>query len=330
MKSVAAEAGVSIATVSYVLSGRAGGVKGVSEGSRAAVLAAVERVGYIPNRAAQTVRTGRTRTVQLSFNMLSDPWSLAVVDAVTRQAKAAGLATVILPDEDWYHALSDRDDDVAFVDTVTGSEDDLTKLAALRDRGRRVVALSTELLPDGYDVIRSDPLPGCLLAVNHLLELDRDVACLANVHYLNADIPNRHSVFVDALGDAGVTLRPDRTAWFENSTSSALAAALELLSGPDRPTAIYATTDFAGIAAINAARAMGLRVPEDLAVTGAGNTPESLLMSPTLTTAGPGNDIFDAIARVVIARAIEPESEPRAYDFPWSLHIRESTVPSAP
>lgn len=325
LKSVAAEAGVSIATVSYVLSGRAGGVKGVSEASREAVLAAVDRLGYIPNRAAQAVRTGRTRTIQLSLNMLSDPWSLAVVDAVSREARRAGLGTVIVPGEDWYEALADRDDDAAFVDTVTAAEPDRAKLETLRQRGRQIIVLSNELGPDGYDVIRSDPLQGCRLAVDHLLSLGRDVACLAGARTRESSRGNRHSVYLAALRDAGIAPRAERTAWFENSTSSALTAALGLLSQPNRPSAIYATTDFAAIAAINAARALRLRVPEDVAVTGAGNTPDSVLMSPTLTTAGP-DAFFQETARIVVSRAVNPDQDHEVHDFPWTLHIRESTT----
>ena len=86
--------------------------------------------------------------------------------------------------------------------------------------------------------------------------------------------------------------------------ASAFAAAVQLLSKDDRPSAIYATTDFAAIAAINAAHMLGLRVPHDVAVIGVGNTPDAQLVAPTLTTVGP-TDFYDRQARILIDRALE-------------------------
>ena len=80
LRMVADLAGVSTATVSYVFSGRGGGGSGVAEHTAARVHAAARELNYRPNRAARTIRTGRSDTVQLSLHMLSDPWSLAVAD----------------------------------------------------------------------------------------------------------------------------------------------------------------------------------------------------------------------------------------------------------
>lgn len=324
LKAVAAEAGVSIATVSYALSGRPGSTKQVSEESRAAVLAAVEKLGYTPNRAAQAIRTGRTRTIQLSLNMLRDPWSLAVVDAVSRRAQPAGLSTVILPDADWHTALANHQADIAFIDTVDDTPEERAKVDDLLGRGRSLVILSDTMPADGFDVIATDPLPGCQLAMEHLLSLGRNIGCISNERYRSSSAPNRYTVYRDAMLGAGIDDHALRTAWFKNSTESALAAALELLSSANRPTAIYATTDFAGIAAIHAARILNLRVPEDVCITGAGNTPESTHLAPTLTTVGP-DDIYDHIARTIVDRALNPTAPFTRTDYPWSLHVREST-----
>jgi LacI family transcriptional regulator len=61
-------------------------------------------------------------------------------------------------------------------------------------------------------------------------------------------------------------------------------AARRLLSRPDRPTAVFAANDLSAIATIDAAIELGLRVPEDLSVTGFDNVPESALCTPPLTT----------------------------------------------
>ena len=105
---------------------------------------------------------------------------------------------------------------------------------------------------------------------------------------------------------------------------------MQLLSKDDRPSAIYATTDFAAIAAINAAHMLGLRVPHDVAVIGVGNTPDAQLVAPTLTTVGP-TDFYDRQARIIIDRALAADDSPgQLHEFAWSLFPGASTDLDAP
>ncbi|MGW5237729.1 LacI family DNA-binding transcriptional regulator [Monashia sp. NPDC004114] len=333
---VAAEAGVSTATVSYVLSGRAGSDKGVSDDARAKVLEAARRLDYVPNRAAQSIRTGRTRLVQLSLNMLSDPWSLAVAAAVNATANQHGLITTILADHDWFTAIERYPSDVAYIDNVTDQPDAARLLATLVSRGQRLVVFSETLEPNGFDVIRSDAIPGCYLAVDHLLENHRRIGCLTTRAALEATGVSRYTPYAARLADAAIEVRPGDVCVFENSQPSAFSAAVRLLSQTDRPTAVYATTDFAAIAAINAAHMLGLRVPHDVAIVGVGNTPDARLVAPTLTTVGP-TDFYarqaGVIVRAALADAQDPSARPALHDFPWTLHCGASTdldEPEAP
>ena len=91
----------------------------------------------------------------------------------------------------------------------------------------------------------------------------------------------------------------------------------------DRTTAIYATTDYAAIAAIHAAHGLQLRVPEDVEVVGIGNTTEGERMNPALTTVGP-LDFFDGVAAFLLDRAVDNESPARLLEFPWQLIVRDS------
>jgi LacI family transcriptional regulator len=325
---VAVEAGVSTATVSYVLSGRAGSAKGVSDEARAKVLAAARRLDYVPNRAAQSIRTGRTRLVQLSLNMLSDPWSLAVAAAVNTAANQHGLITTILADHDWFAAVERFASDVAYIDKVTDQPDARTRLATLVSRGQRLVVFSETLEADGFDVVRSDAIPGCYLAMDHLLEHHERIGCLTTRAALEAAGASRYTPYAERLAAAGLPVRPDDVAVFENSQPSAFAAAVRLLARSDRPSAVYATTDFAAIAAINAAHMLGLRIPHDVAIVGVGNTPDAHLVAPTLTTVGP-TDFYERQAEIIVRAALadpdDPAAEPAVHDFPWSLHRGAST-----
>ena len=123
------------------------------------VHAAARELNYRPNRAARTIRTGRSDTVQLSLHMLSDPWSLAVAAAVNEEANRHGLTTLILADGDWYAALDRVESDVAYLDGAVDTDDGKRKLASLVERGQRLVVFSETLEPDGLrrDPLRRDP-----------------------------------------------------------------------------------------------------------------------------------------------------------------------------
>ena len=324
---VADLAGVSTATVSYVFSGRDGGASGVTEETTSRVLAAAEKLNYRPNRAARAIRTGKTGIVELSLHMLSDPWSIAVAEAVSEACKPHGLTALILPDDDWATALDRVESDLAFVgmpreaDTLEGR----ALLRRLVDRGQRLVVYSETLEPDGYDVVRSDSLPGCVLVVDHLLERHADVGCLTAAHLYNTAGPNRYTVFLDRMAAAGRAVNPANVAVYDGTPEGAFDSTVELLSRDDRPTALYATTDFAALAAMNAAHMLGLRVPHDIAIAGVGNTPQAQRGTPTLTTVGP-RDFYSRQADLIVARALDQGPDtPILLTFEWELIRGAST-----
>jgi DNA-binding LacI/PurR family transcriptional regulator len=330
---VAERAGVSTATVSYVFSGRAGsGGTGVAEATAARVMAAAEELNYRPNTAARAIRTGRSGMVQLSLHMLSDPWSLAVADAVNAEANKHGLTTLILADGDWHAALDRVESDVAYLDGVGLDDQAVGKLHDLVRRGQRLVVFSEHLEPEGFDVVRSDAIPGCELAMDHLLERHTAIGCLAaeGAVRLAPTQVTRYTPYLEKMAAAGIDPDPSWTETYAETQASAFAAAVRLLSGENRPRAIYATTDFAAIAAINAAHMLGLRVPHDVAVVGVGNTPDARLIAPTLTTVGP-TDFYERQARIIIDRALGADDAPaRLHEFPWSLFPGGSTDLDAP
>ena len=342
IRMVALEAGVSTATVSYVLSGRSGGGAtgpGVSPATVRRVQDAADRLGYRPNQAARAIRTGRTKTVLLSLTMLSDPWSLAVIAAVQRAAEPLDITPMILADADWAKVLQHQSADAVFVDAVPdGSQEQLTRLA---EQGTRLVVFDELLKPAGFDVIRSVAEPGCVLAMEHLLTKHRKIGCLISGRHLTGTtasgpasagrqptgpVPSgrlspRFAAYTETLAAAGIGQRPDYVAAFE--AGGAYAAAMKLLILDDAPTAIYAVTDYAAVSAINAAQRLGLTVGRDVDIIGVGNTVEGEQMSPSLSTVGPV-DFFDRVAALLLERATGADAEPHVMEFPWQLFVRES------
>ena len=323
LRQVADLAGVSTATVSYVLSGRRGGSE-VSPQTSERVRAAAARLEYVPNQAARAVRTGRSGVVLLSLTMLADPWSQSVIEAVVPVVRDAGQTALVLADSDWASALDRVQADVVFIDDV--GPDQVERLRALA-RQLRLVVFSETLEPEGFDVIRSPDLPGCRIAMAHLLESHQRVGCLTAVAP-DGRRSVRYGVWEEAMREAGLPHDDSMVGEFSGSSASAYRAAIDLLSSPDRPTALYATTDFAAMAAIDAAQRLRLDVPGDIAVIGVGNARQTELVSPSLSSVGP-QDLFRSLVALLMRRAEGDDGPGELHEFVWELFARESTIDSS-
>jgi LacI family transcriptional regulator len=132
--------------------------------------------------------------------------------------------------------------------------------------------------------VDSDNFAGAVLATNHLLSLGhRRIGFLGGRPDLESS-RLREAGFRKALGDAGIALDDALVRVGGYKSDTAEAPAHELLSRPDRPTAVFAANDLTAITTMEVARRLGLSVPEDLSVIGFDNVPESAMASPPLTT----------------------------------------------
>ena len=322
MKMVAERAGVSVATVSFVLSGRPSGRVAASESTADRVRAAAAQLGYRPNQAARTIRTGRSDLVLLSLTQLSDPWSQSLSGAVNDATAGLRLQPLILADGDWGEVLDGQPVDAAFID---GAEtDDLDRIRSLVDRGLKLIVFSDTLEPDGFDVIRSAQRPGCELAIDHLVERHTRIGCLAGS---NPNRPgwHREQAYIDGLAKAGIEQRPGDLLRYTRDQEGAYAASLRMLDRPDRPTAVFASSDFAAITAVDVALRLGISIPDELEVIGVGNTVEAAQLHPALSSVGPA-DLFRKVADLIVEVArSEGRRRPVRLDFPWQLYLRDTS-----
>ncbi|MGW1346537.1 LacI family DNA-binding transcriptional regulator [Kribbella sp. NPDC002412] len=320
LRMVAAEAGVSVATVSYVLSGRHRSHT-IKDSTAARVREAAAKLGYRRNDAARAIRTGKSDLVLLSLSVLADPWSQAVAETVSQAVSPLGKTALIVADGDWRTVLSNRTPDVIFIDSVNPDPDQIAELETFAAQGVQIVAFSETLEPRGFDVIRSGAEPRCHLAVEHLIEHHDRVGALTSRTSGFA----RYDAYVNTMRNAGRSIRSEDIEIFERHPEGAYRAAMALLTRPDRPTAIYCTTDFAAIAAVRAAHRLRLDVPGDLAVVGVGNTPEGEHLDPSLSTVGPVG-FNEALARIIVGRLTDREgADGQVFDFPWQLIVRDSS-----
>ncbi|MGW4604214.1 LacI family DNA-binding transcriptional regulator [Streptomyces sp. NPDC004532] len=324
IRDVAERAGVSKSLVSLVLRGS----DQVRPEKRRAVLAAVEELGYRPNAAARSLSERRTRTVGVLLNDMRNPWFVELLDGLNSLLHDSGLHTLLADGhlnrrlgEDLTRTFTDlRVDGLIAVGTLPPSE-------ALRTAAARVptvVAGAREPELPSVDIVAGDDERGARLATEHLIGLGhRRIAHIAGQGVVGAlrrrgfeGVMREHG-----LADTAVVEQGDLT------EEGGYRAAVRLLGGRERPTAVLAFNDIACVGALSAAEELGLRVPRDLSLVGYDNTYLSRLRHLWLTTVDNGShDVGRRAAQCLLDRITDPARPAELVLRPPSLEIRGTTT----
>jgi LacI family transcriptional regulator len=326
MAEVAAQAGVSVTTVSHVLSGR----RPVAEATRTRVMQVIEELGYQPNPLSRVLRTQQTMTVALIVPDLTNPFYPMVL---------RGLADVMVPAG--YHAVvcntdGSREEELSFLREMTNRRVDGVVIAAFHlsrkdflEHGKNVPIVRLgggPFDPDLGDLVRSDDEGGMLQSARYLLEQGRGrVAYIGGpAHVGPSDL--REAGYRRALAEAGHVVDEDLVIRGEFTRDAGRSAAKELLGRAERPDAIACANDLIAIGVLNAARALGLDVPGELAVIGYDDIDAASLVFPALTTVvNPAREVGRACGEALLRRLTESEEQPaRELVISNSLLQRES------
>jgi DNA-binding LacI/PurR family transcriptional regulator len=327
-RDVARAAGVSQAAVSLVFGDKWRGR--VSEPTAERVRAAARRLGYRPNLAARNLRLGRTRTVLLVVPALTTEFFGGVYTGAARVAADHGFGLVLYPSPEGVGPARDPFPSArAALDGVIASSMAADALTALRGDELPLVMLDSD--PDtgpGAATVNLDIADGMRRVADHLLGLGH-----RRFLHLAADVPSwtfevRARELAARLGEIpGTELH---TARAPISIEDAVAAARTALSAPGaRPTALVCDDDMLAAGAYKAARRLGLRVPDDLSVTGVDDLGLAAALDPELTTVRLDAERFGergmhALLAVLEGRRVE------VGDIPVELVVRGSTAPPGP
>lgn len=276
VKDIAAAVGVSVATVSNVLNGR----PNVGREIRQQVLKVAKQLGYRPNRAAQAMRTGRTRAIGLVLPDLTNPFFPELAQAVENTARGTGLLVCLIDSQGQVDGEADGFALLAqhAVDGVIWCPLGPRLPASVRHFPRPIVLIDRPR--PGYDVVQSDYAMGGRLLAEYALRMGhRRIGLLSGPPRIES-ARQRRDGFVDAFP------RVLRIAWEINvGFDGALTAeAVRALTRRRAATLVVCGNDLIAISAIRCLSAHGLRVPEDLSVTGFDNIRWTDVVTPRLTT----------------------------------------------
>lgn len=274
---IADEAGVSLPTVSKVVNDR----HDVAPATRAKVRRLLEEYDYLPVRLRR--RPTDTVSADLVLPQLDSPWAIEIIRGVTESGLDAVVSTMTGRDGmPWAERVANAGRNGAIL--VTSHLTDADR--ALFTRARLPLVLVDPLDLPGQDIpnVGATNWAGGVSATRHLIGLGhRRIGMIGGPEdYLCSRA--RIDGYRAALDNAGIEVDLTLIRHGDFHHEGGYLQARELLSRPDRPTAIFAGSDEQALGTIEAARTHGLSVPDDLSVVGFDDLPVARWASPPLTT----------------------------------------------
>ncbi|MFE7899117.1 LacI family DNA-binding transcriptional regulator [Streptomyces sp. NPDC057424] len=324
-RDVAQVAGVSQAAVSLVLGDKWRGR--VSEATAQRVREAARDLGYRPNLAARNLRLGRTRTVLLVVPALTTEFFAGVYTGAARVAAEHGFGVVLYPSPEGIGPARDPFASAqSALDGVIASSMAADALTAIRGEALPLVMLDSDPAGSlGAATVNLDIADGVHRVAEHLLSLGH-----RRFLHLAADVPSwtfevRARELAARLAEVPGT--SVRTAGSPISIEGAVTAAEAALSAPGpRPTAVICDDDQLAAGTYKAARRLGLRIPDDLSVTGVDDLALATAMDPELTTVRLDAELFGERGMRALLAVLEGRA-PEGGDIPVQLVVRGSTAP---
>ncbi|MGW2424941.1 LacI family DNA-binding transcriptional regulator [Streptomyces sp. NPDC001709] len=324
-RDVAQAAGVSQAAVSLVLGDKWRGRVSATTAER--VRDAARELGYRPNLAARNLRLGRTRTVLLVVPALTTEFFAGVYTGAARVAAENGFGVVLYPSPEGIGPARDPFASAqAALDGVIASSMAADALTAIHGDQLPLVMLDSD--PEGSlgaATVNLDIADGFRQVTEHLLDLGH-----RRILHLAADIPSWTFEVRARELSARIAAVPGaelHTARAPISIEGALTATETAMATPGpRPTAVVCDDDKLAAGAYKALRRLGLRVPDDVSVTGVDDLGLATAIDPELTTVRLDAELFGERGMRALLAVLEGR-QPQSGDIPVQLVVRGSTAP---
>ncbi len=329
IREVAERAGVSIATVSYVLNkpGR------ISDATTALVTSVMDEMGFVRNELARQLRTGGTRMLGMIVLNVANPFFSELAHAMEAAAEDKGY-TVLLGSSDQLRQREDRYVDLFEEQRVKGTIiaplDGVTdRMRRLRDRGMPLVLLGDHNVGRDFCSVALDGQAAGYVATKHLIEQGR-----IHIAFLGgplAQVEDRWVGAMQACAEAsGVRISHIDTANQTVADGRAVGAIIEAMPEEARPDAVFAANDLLALGLLQSLVLIpGLAVPRDIAIIGCDDIEYAQSATiPLSTVRQPVERIGAEAIRLLLAEA-EPDDEHihEAVRLSPELVVRESTSP---
>jgi LacI family transcriptional regulator len=333
IQDVARHAGVSIATVSFVLN-KKGSQMAIPPETRERVLRVVQELKYVPNAAGRHLASGKSHTIAFvlpsAIHLRVDAFIPQILSSLNEVCHQNGFKLLVYAIEDpsrpdaYMSMVQENSIDGLF---ILNPREDENQINALIDADFPVIVGPGWQNPKACGVGFSNHL-AAMKATEHLLsEGHRRIACInyGPENYLTA--ASRYRGYCDALTQAGLPIDENLVAWADFSHESGYRSALRLLERNSDFTAIFTGNDTVAIGVMAALHDRGREIPRDISIIGIDDIPPSKFLSPPLTTIhvdGAGYGRLAGEMLISLVNGIRPQPD-RVY-LPTDLMIRSSTA----
>jgi LacI family transcriptional regulator, repressor for deo operon, udp, cdd, tsx, nupC, and nupG len=324
LRDVAKYAGVSHQTVSRVINDK----ERVSPETRARVADAIAKLGFSPNAIARSMAQGRAHTLACLSPNLTDYTFASIIEGAEVEARQLGyfLLSSSVKDGRQFKAFADELIASRRVDGVLVINPFADDRHLYLPQDFPLAFVGTHVRAEKISSVGLDDEGAARVATQHLLDCGHRRIALVSGPQAEDCVQDRRAGYEEALRAVGLEPNPAWVCEGDWSASSGYQAAVQLLRGADRPTAVFAQNDRMAIGLLRAARDAGLKVPEQLAVIGFDDMPLSAYFDPPLTTM---RQDLEAIGRQAVGLLIhavqDPEAPPQHLRFPSHLVVRQST-----
>ena len=323
---LAAEAGVSLSTISKVLNGRTD----VSRTTRAKVEVLLDEHGY----QRRGTRAPKSRLLELVFHELESAWALEIIRGVENVARENGLSVVLTesgtrhaPGPEWVEGVIARQP-AGVVLVFADLPQDCRRQLESRSIPFAIIDPAGDPAPD-VPSVGSANWAGGMMATRHLIDLGHTrIAAITGPADVMCSLA-RIDGYRTALNAAGLPFDRQLIRYGNFHVDGGRDNALDLLRQPNRPTAIFAGSDIQALGVLDAARQLGISVPGDLSIVGYDDLQVARWSSPALTTVHqPLIEMAEEAARMVLMLREGEVPNNLRLDLATSLVVRQSTGPA--
>ncbi|GAC1640523.1 MAG: LacI family DNA-binding transcriptional regulator [Chloroflexota bacterium] len=325
---VARLAGVNQSTVSRALA-RDGKV---STDTRARVQAAARQLGYTPNAIARSLITQKTNIIGIVTADVTIPFQPYILEKFLQKLQARGRQVLVFtaaPDQQADELLPTAFQyqvDALVVTSVTLSSQTLLHHSR---GGTRVVLFNRYMEGGTISSVTGDNRAAGRVVADFFKDSGHERLAYIAGQLNSSTNRDREQGFVTRLWERG-SAKPQQESAGEYTYEAGRAAALRLLDSTNPPDAIFCASDILAIGAIDAATAIGLRVPANVSIVGVDDIPMARWDAYSLTTIRlPVDDMVDATIDLLLQEPMRL-AEPANIRFPGSLIVRGSTRPRTP
>lgn len=340
MSDIAVRAGVSRATVSFVLNGKHQSI-GISEETRLRVMQAARDLGYRRNEAARQMVTGRSSQLGFVTGHAESEVSGRILTGALEAAFEEGLSLKVLGIDNFQDSSSAiaRLSELRLAGVMTHyvhNEAFWTLEAEMARCGDvPIIVLDSLYTETNSQLIVSDDEGGGRAVVEHLVELGhRRIVYISGAEGSSSSL-SRGIGFRSALAEHGLPAGDDMTVLGDWDPVTIKKAVIDLYRNRETaPTALFCADDRTGLVALRTLRSIGLSIPRDVSVVGFADLSMAALADPPLTTvAQPFREIGRTAVRMLVSnmspgRSPEEALPSRKVVLPTRLIIRESTAPA--